>query len=151
MRSLVAGRVRFVVIGGFAGALWGSTTLTGDLDLCYERSPENLERLAAALNTMGARLRGVPEAVPFQLEGPTLAAGDSFTFVTEFGDLDIIGSPAGSGGYEQLMRAATRFDLGDLEVGVASLPDLISMKLAAGRPKDLVEAEVLGALAAERP
>jgi hypothetical protein len=33
-----------------------------------------------------------------------------------------------------------------LTVAVASIEDLISMKRAAGRPKDLIEVEVLGAL-----
>jgi hypothetical protein len=33
---------------------------------------------------------------------------------------------------------------------VADLDDLIRMKLAAGRPKDRIEAEILGALREER-
>jgi hypothetical protein len=41
-------------------------------------------------------------------------------------------------------------ELGDVEVPVADLRDLIRMKRAAGRPKDLIEVEVLSALLAER-
>ncbi|HWC32494.1 MAG TPA: hypothetical protein VG709_05135, partial [Actinomycetota bacterium] len=50
------------------------------------------------------------------------------------------------GGFEQLERAADDVDLDGFSVRVASIDDLIRMKRAAGRPKDLIEVEVLGAL-----
>lgn len=127
--------------------LHGSPSRTGDLDICYSRDLENLDALAAALNDLGARLRGVDEEVPFRLEAATIGAGDHFTFITRAGSLDILGIPAGTDGYEQLMRNAETMDLGEgLEVPVAAIEDLIAMKQAAGRPKDLIEVEVLGAL-----
>ena len=87
--------VRFVVIGGVAGRLWGSPTLTNDVDICYERSQDNLERLAAALVDLDARLRGVDENVPFLLDAETLKRGQNFTFTTSLGPLDVLGLPAG--------------------------------------------------------
>jgi hypothetical protein len=62
------------------------------------------------------------------------------------GDLDIIGIPAGTTGHEELARTAEPMDLDGLTVQVAALDDLIRMKRAAGRPKDRVELEILGAL-----
>ena len=50
---------------------------------------------------------------------------------------------------EDLERTAVRMDLEGVEVRVASIDDLIRMKQAAGRPKDLIEVEVLGALREE--
>lgn len=139
--------VRFVIIGGMAAALLGSPLITGDLDICYDRAPDNLDRLAAALVELQATLRGAPPDVPFLLDAKTLAAGDCFTFDTKHGPLDILGTPAGMrGGYAELVKRTVRFDLGGLEVNVASLDDLIAMKRAAGRPKDRVAVEVLGAL-----
>jgi transcriptional regulator with XRE-family HTH domain len=85
IRALERHRVRYVVIGGFAGRLWGSPSLTNDLDICYAREPENLVRLAAALRRLKARLRGVGEKVPFLLDAKTLEAGDHFTFETQAG------------------------------------------------------------------
>jgi hypothetical protein len=103
--------------------------------------------LGNKLNELGARFRGIDEEVPFRLEAATIGAGDHFTFSTPAGSLDILGVPAGSEGYDQLMRNGVVMDLGDgLEVPVASIEDLITMKQAAGRPKDLIEVEVLGAL-----
>jgi hypothetical protein len=146
---LAAHEVRFVLIGGLAGRLWGSPTVTNDLDLCYARDRGNLERLSAALVELQARLRGVEDEVPFRLDAETLAAGDSFTFVTDAGNLDVLATPAGTQGFDDLARAATEMDLGDVTVRVVDVEDLVRMKRAAGRAKDLIEAEVLAALREE--
>lgn len=138
--------VRSVVIGGIAARLLGSPTVTRDTDICYERTPENLERLAAALEDLGARLRGVDEEVPFLLDAKTLAAGDHFTFRTVAGDFDVLGTPAGVEGFDELVQRAKPFDIDGITVLVASIDDLIRMKRAAGRAKDLIEVEVLGAV-----
>jgi hypothetical protein len=137
------------VIGAIAGRLHGSPTVTRDLDICYARDVANLAALAAALTEMQARLRGVEEDVPFILDARTLRAGDSFTFETDAGDLDVLAAPAGTHGFDELMRTAEPMDLGGLTVNVASLDALIQMKRAAGRPKDLIEVEVLAAVRAE--
>jgi hypothetical protein len=143
--------VRFVLIGGVAGRLWGSPTMTNDIDLCYERSPENLERLAAGLRELGARLRGVDDGVPFLLDAETLERGANFTFATTYGPLDVLGLPAGVGDFSELAVNAVKFDLGDgVIVEVCDLDDLIRMKRAAGRPKDRIELEILGAVREER-
>jgi hypothetical protein len=144
---LVKHRVRFVVIGGYGAQLRGSSTITQDTDVCYSRDEDNLERLAAALQELNATLRGAPKDVPFQLDAKTLKMGDHFTFDTDAGAFDVMGTPSGiPGGFEELDRAADPMDLDGLTVRVASIDDLIRMKRAAGRPKDLIEVEVLGAL-----
>jgi hypothetical protein len=148
LEILVKHGVRFVVIGGIAGNLRGSTTITNDLDICYALEPDNLERLAEALREVHAHLRGAPSDVPFRLDAKTLEMEDSFTFVTDIGSIDVLGHPTGiPGGYEELERAADDMGIAaGVTVKVASLDDIIRMKRAAGRPKDLIEVEVLGAL-----
>jgi hypothetical protein len=146
IRVLLAHDVRFVLIGGVAGAAHGSPSVTQDLDICPERSPENMHRLADALRGVHARLRGADDAVPFLLDARTLAAGDHFTFTSDVGDLDCLTTPAGTDGYEDLVRDAVVVDLDGAEVATASLDALIRMKRAAGRPKDRAELEILGAL-----
>src|SRR5438552_3418204 len=66
--------VSFVVIGGRAENLLGSPRLTIDTDLCYERSAENLNSLAAALEKIHPTLRGAPEGLPFRADAATLRA-----------------------------------------------------------------------------
>jgi hypothetical protein len=145
-RTLDRHGVRFVVIGGLGGRLHGSPTVTNDIDVCYERSPENLERLASALRELRAKLLGVDEEVAFQLDAAALAAGDHFTFTTSAGALDVLGTPAGVRGFDELTNRAVPFDIDGLTVAVASIDDLIRMKRAAARPKDLIDVEVLSAL-----
>jgi len=139
-------QVRFVVIGGVAASLQGSTTITNDFDICYSRDPDNLERLAAALAEVGATLRGAREPVAFRLDARTLKAGLNFTFDTKYGPFDCLGEASGSFDYEQLTTNADEMDLVGTKVPVASLDDLIRMKRAAGRNKDLIEVENLSAL-----
>lgn len=138
--------VRFVLIGGFAGRLWGSNTVTNDLDICYARDRANLEALAAALHELDATLRGAPKDLPFLLDALTLERGDHFTFETKFGDLDCLGTPAGSKGFQDLVDGSTEMVVDSVRVLVAALQDLIRLKRTAGRPKDLVEVEILAAL-----
>ncbi len=151
VRVLQRHEVEFVVIGGIAGQLWGSPTITQDLDICYAREKTNLEHLAAALRELNAKLRGVKEDVPFQLDARTLFNGDSFTFTTDFGALDCLATPSGTGGYDDLEQAAETMPVGGgRKVRVSSIDDLIRMKRAAGRRKDLLALEELGALRDER-
>jgi hypothetical protein len=138
--------VRFVVVGGIAARLRGSPTVTRDLDICYARDAENLRALAIALADLHPLLRGADAGLPFRLDARTLRAGDTLTLGTDAGDLDLLGTPAGTDGFADLARDATPTDLGGLTVLVATVDDLIRMKRAAGRPKDLIEVEVLGAL-----
>jgi hypothetical protein len=140
--------VRYILIGGYGANVRGAPLVTSDLDLCYARDPANLARMASALRALHAKLRGAPQDVPFILGAKSLETGDRFTFTTDAGSLDIMGAPDGvPGGYEELERTADALDLGaGLMVKVAALEDLIRMKRAAGRPKDLMALEILGAL-----
>ena len=153
LRTLIRRDVRFVVIGGLAGNILGSADVTNDLDICYARDQENLERLADALRDLGAHLRVArePDAnLPFRLDAATLKAGDTFTFATEHGDLDVLGTPSGTEGFDDLDRSATAVELGaGFAVHVASIDDLMRMKRASGRTKDLLHLEHLAALREE--
>ena len=91
------------------------------------------------------------EKVPFILDEKTFRLGDSFTFETALGNLDCLGTPSGTQGYDDLRAHAEEVDLGDgLRVWFTSLEDLIRMKQASARRKDLIELEVLRAVLDER-
>lgn len=146
LRVLTEHGVEFVVIGGIAAAVHGAPVPTFDVDVCYRRDPENIDRLVAALRELRAYLAGAPEGLPFQLDAKTIANSMNFTFDTTAGELDCLGDPAGVGGYEGLIANAERAELGGLEVAVCALEDLIRMKRAAGRPKDQQTLPFLDAL-----
>lgn len=146
LRVLKEHEVRFIVIGGLAASIRGSPVITGDLDVCYAREDRNLRALASALSELEAKLRGAPDDVPFQLDARSLKDGDHFTFRTSAGPLDCLGTPAGTAGYVDLDAAATDEDIDGFSVRVAGLEDLIRMKRAARRDKDLIDLQWLGAL-----
>ena len=146
LKVLTDADVTFVVIGAYAAVLQGSAQLTRDLDICYERSPENLKRLAVALAPYHPRLRGAPPVIPFVLDERTLVRGMNFTLETDLGDIDLIGEIATLGQFPEIARDAVRVELFGGSYLVASLDVIISSKRAAGRAKDLSALPELEAL-----
>lgn len=146
LRGLTARGVDFVVIGGIASVLHGSAMATYDLDICFATDPGNLAALGDVLVGLGAALKGLDDDIPFVADPATLRRVEILTLVTSAGELDLLSRPRGAPGYELLRRRADRFDLGDFSVLVASIEDLIAMKLAAGRAKDLAAVEELEAI-----
>lgn len=136
---LEAARVEFVVVGGVAMVLRGSSRTTIDLDLCYARNRDNLLRLAQALAPLHPRLRGAPPELPFLWDERTLASGLNFTLTTDAGDLDILGEVTGLGDYAQVAAGAAPMDVGGSRVTVLGLDALERAKRAAGRAKDLLD------------
>lgn len=150
IRRLRDADVRYVLVGGFAATVLGSPRITVDLDVVYGRDAENLDRLARALAPLSPYLRGAPPDLPFRLDVPTLTRGLNFTLTTAMGDLDLLGEVPGGGTYEQLLPNTRRIRIGDTEIDVVTLPQLIRLKRAAGRPKDLEALAELEILLEER-
>jgi hypothetical protein len=134
---LSSGKVEHIVVGGVAAGLHGSAHVTFDLDIVYRRTPENLERIAITLAPIRPYLRGAPEGLPFALDAATLARGLNFTLRTDLGDLDLLGEIAGGGTYDQLLVDAEPATFEGHPFQCVSLRRLITLKRAAGRPRDL--------------
>jgi hypothetical protein len=143
LERLVAGELDFVVVGGLAAVLHGSTTITRDLDVLCAPLDENLDRLRRTLVSLDARVRGVTDGIPFDPESRTLPQTNILALNTAHGRLDLVPPLKG---FDALRERAWLADLGSVKVKVASLDDLIAMKKAAGRPKDLVAVEELEAI-----
>ena len=146
LKTLGAGAVHFILVGGGAGIAHGSARLTRDLDIVYARDNENLGRLVDTLRPLQPYLRGAPRGLPFDWSVPTLRAGLNFTLETTLGDLDLLGEIAGGGRYEDLVAHATEVEAFGVTCLCVTLPKLIALKRAAGRPRDfdaIAELEVL--------
>jgi hypothetical protein len=141
--------VRFIVVGGAAATAHGSARLTLDLDVVYERSPDNIHRLVAALAPLAPYLRGAPLGLPFRLDADTVQRGLNFTLTTECGWIDLLGEVTGGGGFPQIAPHSVEMELFGRTCLVLDLAMLIHVKRAAGRPKDLEALAELEALADE--
>ena len=124
-----------------------------DLDTVPDPAPDNLRCLARLLDDLGARHVGLgdfsPEEFPFDPTQPEdLEAGANFRLETRLGDLDVMQWVAGidnEPAYDSLTTEAIAGELNGIPLRVCSRAHLISMKRAAGRPRDLDDLARLGA------
>jgi hypothetical protein len=107
----------------------GSPRVTYDIDLCYRRTKENLQRLAAALRVIKPTLRNAPPDLPFNIDQQFLAD-------TRVGPLDFWGYLEPLGGFEAIAARAFVVELASVDVKVIHIDDLITIKQHLRRPKD---------------
>jgi hypothetical protein len=146
LRVLERHGVRYVVIGALAAAASGAPVVTRDLEITPARDRANLERLAAALGELDARLRtpADPNGVAFPVDAEMLAGAEVWTLTTSAGELDLVFEPAGTRGYDDLRRDASRLEIGEgVRVPVAALADVVRSKEASGRAKDHAQLPLL--------
>jgi predicted nucleotidyltransferase len=136
LRALLRHEVRFVVVGGVAGTLAGSPVVTRDLDVVYDDSDENLDRLLAALGELEARYRD-PAGRRVAPDAAKLSTFRVSLMTTTQGQLDLLRTIGDDLGYEALLSRTIEYDLGDLRVRAIDLETLIETKAYANRAKDL--------------
>lgn len=136
LRVLAEHGVRFIVIGGLAGAFHDVGWVTEDIDIAVADDSENLERLAAALAELEARFAMVN---PAQVILPTLGRIQSLTgpmlLTTKHGRLDVL-RKAGSHTYESLIQDGLVGTFGEIDTQIVSLRKLVELKRTANRKKD---------------
>ena len=96
---LDAHQVDYVVVGGYAAQLHGSTRVTTDVDVTPERSSASRGRLAAALRGLGGGIRvdDLEDGLPFATSAEALGGVKTVNLRTPFGDIDLIRSKTGAG------------------------------------------------------
>jgi hypothetical protein len=147
LRALAAEAVDYVLIGGLAVQTYGHVRTTNDADLIPAPDPDNLERLAAALRSLGARVLN-PGHEGIDVDAQMLPRATIWQFVTRDGGIDVMHEVPGGRPYAELRERALHVRLGDIDVPVVDLDDLIHMKLARGRQVDLAD---VAALADSKP
>lgn len=140
----------FVVVGGFAGVLHGSSYVTDDLDVCAVMSPETVSKLRVALADLHPIHRMTHQRLSFLDHPPLGQPLANVHLETDAGIVDVLGSVMGIGDYHALVRNAIEVPLFGRKCRVISLEDLIKAKEAMGREKDLLTAKELRAIAAKR-
>lgn len=142
LRVLSEHEVDYVLIGGLAVQTHGHVRTTNDADLIPAPEPANLKRLAEALSVLGAQVLN-PGHENTNVDASMLPRATIWQFATQDGGVDVMHEVPGGEPYSALSRRALRVQLGDVEVPVVDLDDLIRMKLARGRAIDLADVAAL--------
>lgn len=131
-----------VLIGGMAAYLRGVPRTTNDIDFCYDPSPDNRRKLVQALRPYNPQLRVAGMAddeastLPFIWDERTLRDTPNLTLHTDAGDIDLMPQVAGIGGYAEVRLKAKPLRVRGMTLMALDLPELITAKQAANRPKD---------------
>jgi len=148
-RILNEERVDYVVLGGFATVVHGSSLPTQDVDVLPSRNRDNLDRLGKALRRLNARIRTGGDPVDAPMDGAFLLNMPlMLNLVTDLGDVDLTFEPSGTvGAFDQWNSHALAVEIASgVTVRIASLDDIIESKRAANRPKDIMALPYLESL-----
>jgi hypothetical protein len=136
--------VQFIVVGGAAAQLHGSTMATLDLDIVHRRDPANVDKLLAVLDRLDAFHR---YDLMNRRQRPTaeqLLGSGQINLSTSLGPLDPLCELAPGQGYDELMPHSEVMRDEEIEIRVVDLETLIDIKSKVGRTKDkLVVADLM--------
>jgi len=139
--------IDFVVVGGFAGVLHGSTLVTRDLDVCVVLGAENVARLREVFRDLKPRHRFSSPKLSFLDNPEPGVALNNIYLETELGPIDLLGSIKGVGDFERVHAESIEIELFGRRCRVISIEALIQAKDAMGREKDLIASKELRAIA----
>jgi len=150
LAALVAERVDFVLIGGLAATIRGTTRVTRDIDIAYATHASNLKRLCAVLNRydpMPIDLGQVHGDV-IALTPDLLKSKGVLQLSTSLGEVDLLNRVEGFKSYGAIQKLSEDYILPNAAgiVSVLSIDGLLKAKRAMNRPKDkqdIVELEAL--------
>ena len=140
--------VEFVIVGGVAARLYGSTRLTHDVDVVPNLTPESWRKTVECIWEMGGRPR-IPESMESIADVGNIRAWiaekgtRALNFRSQDGFVEIDLLVAESDRFSSLKEKATAVEFRGKTYLVAALDDLIAMKQAAGRPQDLLDIQEL--------
>jgi predicted nucleotidyltransferase len=137
LQRLCDADIDFVIVGGFAAILHGSSLLTRDLDVCALLTRENVAKLREVLRDLHPAHRlSEPKLSFLDNPGPDVEVRNLY-LRTDLGPVDLLSSIAGVGDFESVRAHAIEVELFGRRCRVMSLDDLIRAKEALGRDKDI--------------
>lgn len=146
LKVLSDAQVEFVLIGGLAAFVHGSTRITEDVDVCAPLDSANLEKIVRALTPYHPVFRFHPKQPPMPADPGQLKGFHNLNLATDLVKIDILDEVTGIGGYEEVLKHSTLVNLGQFSMRVLDLDLLIVAKKAAGRLKDRMALPELEAL-----
>lgn len=152
LERLLSHNIDFVLVGGFAGVVHGSTQVTQDIDICAAVTNQSIQKMREALRDLNPRHRMNSAFKPSFLDYPVdLKDTRNIYLETDFGVLDIMSELPPIGGFERIKSRSVSIDLFGYKARVISLDDLIAIKDVMGRPKDQQAARELKIIRSKKP
>lgn len=136
LERLVKGGVDFVIVGGFAGTVYGCTLVTQDVDICLDFSPANLLSLQKSIADLHPVHRMTPGRKKLELTEKNCGSFRNLYLDTDIGRLDCIGSIEGIGDYQKVKEKSVKIEADGVRLRVLNLDALIESKKAMNRPRD---------------
>ena len=136
LSRLTSNGVEYVIVGGVAARLHGSTMATKDVDICCRMNEANLARLISALQPLHPKFRFHPKRPPLQHHPRDLAKFNMLNLSTDLADLDVMREVEPVGSYEQVLQKSVVMEIDGAPARVLDLDSLIAAKSAAARVKD---------------
>ena len=134
-RSLADHEVEYVLVGGLAATAHGASIVTMDTDICFRQTPENCERLARSLEPLGAEIFPTRQVL-IPITGELLRTHRIVNLRTRAGRLDVMASVPGLGSFEEILPGVMMIAIGDLQIPILNLDQLIQAKSVLDQPKD---------------
>jgi hypothetical protein len=147
LARLLQAEVEFVLVGGLAAAIHGSSLNTRDVEICIRLSLDNLLRLKTAFAGLNPVHRSRPD-IPLTVTPDSWERFKNLYLKTDLGIVDCLGEVLGVGGYEEALSHSIVLDLPVGPCRILDIDTLIKAKEAMGRPHDLVAVQHLKAVRA---
>ena len=136
IKRLTDADVDFVIVGGFAGVVYGCTYVTQDIDVCCDFSTDNLLALQQTLSELHPVHRMTPDRQQLKLTEENCAQFKNLYLDTDWGQLDCLSFINGLGDFQAVKQASTIIEAEGIQLQVLSLDALIKSKKAMNRPHD---------------
>ena len=137
LQRLLENKIEFVLIGGLAATMYGASTVTYDVDVCFDFSPENVQKLLTALRDIHPRVQAQTQWVALdELPLEQLVNLKNLYLQTDYGSLDLLGSLIEVGNYQEVSRHANEISIFAMPCRVLQIETLLRIKEGMGRPKD---------------
>lgn len=136
LELLANNSVDFVLVGGFAGVVYGCTYVTQDIDICCDFSTANLLRLQKAVGNLNPVHRMTAGRRKLELTAENCNQFKNLYLDTDIGQLDCLSFIEGIGDYQKVKEASRTIKLEKMQLYVLSLDSLIDAKKAMKRPRD---------------
>jgi predicted nucleotidyltransferase len=146
LKDLNSAEVEYVLVGGIAMIRHGVVRATRDIDAVFEPSDQNVNRIRGLIDRWQATR---PDGSPVDLD--QVKSDRTVHLSTPHGDLDLLSEKIAGIPFARLRERADVKQVDGAPAAICSLADLVALKRAAGRERDLADLSDLEAAHGELP